>query len=109
MHQKEYWVKVAGSASEIPFAENNLATVQVEGKSICLARTGSGLKACAARCPHAGGDLAEAFLDKMENIVCPVHGYRFSVNTGRDSRSEGYFLKIYKIKETAEGVFIKLE
>ena len=109
MDQKENWIKVAGNINEISFAENNIATIRIEAKTICLARTGNGLKACSAKCPHAGGDLSEAFLDKKENIVCPVHGYRFSINSGRDTNGEGYFLKIYKIKETEEGIFIKLE
>ncbi len=109
MDQKENQVKVAGNINEISFAENNIATIQIEAKSICLVRTGKGLKACSAKCPHAGGDLSEGFLDKKENIVCPVHGYRFSINNGRDTNGEGYFLKIYTIEETEEGIFIKLE
>ncbi|MDE3184876.1 MAG: Rieske 2Fe-2S domain-containing protein [Bacteroidota bacterium] len=109
MDQKENWIKVAGNIDEISFADNNIATIHIEEKTICLARTGDSLKACSAKCPHAGGDLSEAFLDKKENIVCPVHGYRFSINSGRDTNGEGYFLKIYKIKETEEGIFIKLE
>ena len=109
MDQKETWIKVASNINEIAFAENNIATIQIAEKSICLVTTAEGLKACSAKCPHAGGDLSKAFLDKKENIVCPVHGYRFSINSGRDANSEGYFLKIYKIKETEEGIFIKLE
>jgi 3-phenylpropionate/trans-cinnamate dioxygenase ferredoxin subunit len=109
MDQKETWIKVAGNINEIAFAENNIATIQIAEKSICLVATAKGLKACFAKCPHAGGDLSKAFLDVKENIVCPVHGYRFSINSGRDANGEGYFLKIYKIKETEEGIFIKLE
>jgi 3-phenylpropionate/trans-cinnamate dioxygenase ferredoxin subunit len=109
MDQTENWIKIAANANEIPFGENNIASIQIQEKTICLAKSANGLKACSANCPHAGGDLSEGFLDKHGNIICTVHDYRFSLNTGRDSGNEGYFLKIYKVKETAEGIFVKLQ
>ena len=109
MDETEKWIKIARNINEISFQDNNIAPIRIAEKSICLAKTGNGLKACSANCPHAGGDLSEGLLDKKENIICPVHNYRFSLNNGRDKDGEGYFLKIYKVKETGEGIFIKLE
>ncbi len=109
MDQPEKWTKIADSLPGIFFGNNNIGKIQIAEKSICIAKTPDGLKACSASCPHAGGDLSAAFLDKKQNIVCPIHNYRFSLNTGRDALDEGYFLKIYQLKETAEGIFIKLE
>jgi nitrite reductase/ring-hydroxylating ferredoxin subunit len=37
----------------------------------------------AADCPHLGGPLDEADLDAEGCVVCPWHGYRFDVRTGR--------------------------
>ncbi len=109
MCQKENWKKAAGNIGEISFKENGIASINIGEKTICIAKTSSGLKACLSKCPHAGADLSEAFLDKKQNIICPVHGYRFSLDTGRDTNDEGYFLKIYEVKETGDGIFIKLE
>ncbi len=109
MDETENWIKIAGNINEISFQDNHIAKIQIAEKSICLVKTSDGLKACSANCPHAGGDLAEGFLDKKENIICPVHNYRFSLNTGRDKDGEGYFVKIYRMKETEAGIFIKLE
>jgi len=108
MDKKEDWIKIAASMDEIIFKENNIACIQIDGKSICVIKTKNGLKACSSRCPHAGGDLSSSFLDKRENIICPVHNYRFNLNNGRDTNREGYFLKIFKIKENEEGIFIEL-
>lgn len=102
-------VKIANKIDEISFKGNNIAVLQVGGKSICLAKTKAGLKACSSHCPHAGGDLSEGFIDKRGNIICPVHGYRFSLNNGRDTNNEGYFLKIYQVIQTDDGIFVKLE
>jgi 3-phenylpropionate/trans-cinnamate dioxygenase ferredoxin subunit len=109
MEKQEKLVKIAKNIQEISFPQNNIAVVNVEGKSICIARTNKGLKACSSLCPHAGGDLSEGFIDKRGNISCPVHGYRFSLKNGRDANNEGYFLKIYKVIEAEEGIFLKLE
>ena len=109
MDPRYQWTKIAESIHEIIFAQNNIAQISIGEKKICLIQTLNGLKACASKCPHAGGDLSNGFLDKKGNIVCPVHGYRFDCNTGRDSNGEGYFLKIYKVIENQEGIFIGLE
>ena len=109
MDEKETWIKVADDVQEVSFKENGIASIKIGDKEVCLFKTIAGLKACAEKCPHAGGDLSKGFLDNRGNIVCPVHGYRFSVQTGRDATGEGYFLKIYKVLQNDEGIFIKLE
>ncbi len=109
MDENENWIKVADSADEIQFKDNEIAKIEIEEKSICLIKSAEDIKACASKCPHAGNDLSDGFVDKKQNIVCPLHGYRFSMRNGRDINDEGYFLKIYPVKETPEGIFIKLE
>ncbi|MEO8823284.1 MAG: Rieske 2Fe-2S domain-containing protein [Ginsengibacter sp.] len=108
MEKIENWIKIAAGINEISFAENKIATIKIADKTICIAKINEDLKAFSSQCPHAGGNLSGGFMDKKGNIICPVHGYRFSMNTGRDSGCEGYFLKIYKIEQRDEGIFIRL-
>jgi nitrite reductase/ring-hydroxylating ferredoxin subunit len=107
MNKEETWIKVAENIDEINF-ENNIGCVQIKEKSICIIKTTNGLKACSSRCPHAGGDLSAGFLDSKGNIICPVHNYRFNLKNGRDSNGEGYFLKIFPVRENEEGVWLKV-
>jgi 3-phenylpropionate/trans-cinnamate dioxygenase ferredoxin subunit len=109
-HEKKYkWHKIAELISNISFRENNLAEIEVAGKKICVAKTSDSLTACASKCPHAGGNMCEGFLDNNENIVCPVHRYVFNLKNGRDVSGEGYYLKIYPVKISDEGIFIGFE
>lgn len=109
-HEKKYkWHKIADIPSEMIFGENNLAEHEVAGKKICVAKTKHSLIACTLKCPHAGGKMSEGFLDKNDNIVCPVHRYVFSLKNGKDISGEGYYLKIYPVKINDEGVFIGFE
>jgi 3-phenylpropionate/trans-cinnamate dioxygenase ferredoxin subunit len=107
MDKQESWVKIANNVHELVF-ENNIAVVERNEKSVCIIKTMNGLKACSSKCPHAGGDLSAGFLDAKENIICPVHHYRFNLNHGRDTNGEGYFLKIFPVKEDEEGVWLKV-
>ena len=107
MSQNQRWIKIAGVNEDV-FDKSSIATLNVEGQNICIIKTTKGLKACSSLCPHASGDLSEGFLDKKENIVCPVHGYHFNLDHGRDTNNEGYFLKIFKVKENEDGVFVEM-
>lgn len=101
-------IKIAESLSEIPFNENGLAEAEVNGKKICLSFHDGRFAACAGGCPHAGGRMAQGYVDAVGNIVCPLHRYKFSLANGRNTSGEGYFLKTYPAEVTAEGVFITL-
>jgi len=78
-------------------------------KKITLAKAGDNLFACAYKCPHASGILADGFIDAMDNIVCPVHRYKFSLQNGRDTSGEGYHLKTYAVEVREDGVYIGFE
>ena len=104
-----FWKKIAESRAELFQGENNLAEIEVDGKLVCVVMHEEKLKACAAKCPHAGGKMATGYIDALGNIVCPLHRYKFSLENGRNVTGEGYFLKIYKVEERVEGVFIGIE
>jgi len=67
------------------------------------------LMACAQKCPHAGGMMAEGHLDALGNIVCPLHRYKFNLQNGRNVSGEGYFLKTFRVEIRKEGVFVGFE
>ncbi len=110
MKDKKYkWHRITGSIMDISFGENNLAEVEIDGKLICLAKTNSTINACTNKCPHAGGRLVEGWLDALGNIVCPVHRYKFSLNNGRDTSGEGFYLKVYPVVQKEDGLYIGIE
>jgi 3-phenylpropionate/trans-cinnamate dioxygenase ferredoxin component len=53
------------------------------------------LFAVSRRCRHLGADLANGSIDREGCLVCPWHGARFDVATGRMTRGpQGVFAKI---------------
>jgi nitrite reductase/ring-hydroxylating ferredoxin subunit len=59
--------------------------IDVQGVRIRVVEAGGKLCAHATVCPHLGGPLEEALPDADGCIVCPWHGYRFDLRTGRSA------------------------
>jgi nitrite reductase/ring-hydroxylating ferredoxin subunit len=55
---------------------------QVDGVRVAVFEMGEGEHALADRCSHRGGPLSEGTLEQS-CVVCPWHGSRFDVRTGR--------------------------
>ena len=53
------------------------------------------LFAVTRRCRHLGADLAKGSVDREGCLVCPWHGARYDVATGRMTRGpQGFFAKV---------------
>lgn len=102
------WYKIAESVTEIPFSPNGLAIRTAAGKAITVGICNGQLIACAHKCPHAGGILADGYIDSLGNIVCPLHRYKFDPRNGRNVSGEGFFLKTFAIEEKADGVYVNI-
>ncbi len=109
LSKKVNWHKVADSIATIDWRKNNMAVIEVGGKKITLVKLENEIAACAGKCPHAGGEMADGFVDALGNVVCPLHRYKFSLHNGRNVSGEGYYLKVYKIEQREEGVFVGVE
>ena len=107
--QKYTWHKVADHLNELDFAANHIAVTEVKGKKICVAKFNDAAFAFAFKCPHAGGFLADGYIDALGNVVCPLHRYKYSLQNGRNVSGEGYYLKHWPVEIREEGVFIGME
>lgn len=110
MSGKKYtWHKVADSIAELFSADAVLVERQVNGKRLCFTLYQQKVFACTSSCPHAGGKMAEGYVDAAGNIVCPVHRYKFSLLNGRNASGEGYFLKTFPVETRDEGIMVGFE
>jgi nitrite reductase/ring-hydroxylating ferredoxin subunit len=107
--KKFTWHKVSENINQLEFATNNIAVVEVKGKKICVGKTVTGIFAFAYKCPHAGGILADGFIDALGNIVCPLHRYKYDLRNGRNISGEGYYLKHWPVELRQEGVYVGFE
>jgi 3-phenylpropionate/trans-cinnamate dioxygenase ferredoxin subunit len=102
------WHKIAEGISEISFSANGLTIIEVAGKTITIGRHNDLIFACAQKCPHAGGILADGYIDAVGNLVCPIHKYRFNPQNGRNISGEGFYLKVFAVELRENGVFVNI-
>lgn len=103
------WLRIADHLDDIHFGDNNIALAAAGDKKICIGRFEGTLFAFASRCPHAGGALYEACINRAGHIVCPVHGYKFNIRTGYNVSGEGYYLMHWEVVVKPDGVFVNME
>jgi nitrite reductase/ring-hydroxylating ferredoxin subunit len=107
MVEKKYtWYKVADHIDDLKFSDNNIAMAEMEGKKICVGRFNETLFAFAYKCPHAGGILADGYIDVLGNIVCPLHRYKYDMKNGRNVSGEGYYLKNWPVEKKEDGIYV---
>lgn len=106
------WIKIFENETELKnyVAFLKVNTIIVEGKKICLAHTSKGIFAIQEKCPHNGASLQFGFCnDKDNSIVCPLHRYHFSLETGRALSGIADAGRTYPIKITEQGVLLGIK
>jgi nitrite reductase/ring-hydroxylating ferredoxin subunit len=106
MDENFNWIKIADNIAELPWQENNMCVVEAGGKKITLARKNEAACAFAYKCPHAGGIMANGYLDAMGNVVCPLHRYRFNMLNGRNTSGEGYYLQTFAVRIVDRAIYV---
>ena len=73
------WVRAASAASIPP---GDYATVEVDGVFVAIFNVGGEFLAVEDVCTHDGGGLAGGAVEG-DQVICPRHGARFCLRTGR--------------------------
>ncbi len=76
------------------------------GKRICLVRTQDRLLAVADTCTHNGESLSKGKVNFQGEVVCPWHGNRFNLVTGRESGERSADLETFPTRIDEDGVFV---
>jgi nitrite reductase/ring-hydroxylating ferredoxin subunit len=102
------WIKVFASEAEALkiFESQKIYTIGVNEQRVCVVHRGNAFYAFSARCPHAGASLSDGYLNQNLEIVCPLHGYRFSLLDGRQASRTDCTLPLFPLEIRQEGVFL---
>jgi len=103
------WIKLTENLNTLVFNNNHIATTQVNDKNICIAHFNEKYFGFAYHCPHAAAIMADGYIDAKGNAVCPLHHYKFNLQSGRNVSGEGYFMKTFPIEIRNDGVWIGMK
>lgn len=95
------WHKIE---AEIP-GDEFVKQINVNGKKLCLVKHQQQLFAVQNTCPHAGGVLSGGWC-KNGNLICPVHRWEYSLQTGRGAEGQGDYIDTFPLEERADGVYV---
>ena len=82
--------------------------VRAADKEICIVRNGEELFAFQDACAHMGENLHKGNTNPYNEIVCPLHAYRFNMKTGEESERRCSSLRTYSVEINKDGVFIQV-
>lgn len=86
---------------------NQPRLVRAGNKEICIVLLGEKLHAFQNECSHMGESLHKGNMNYLNEIVCPLHTYRFNIVSGEESERRCKALKIYPIIDSSDGIFIE--
>jgi len=90
------------------FQEKPLRTLRIGERKLCLAHSNGKFYAFEALCPHQKHPLVTSSLNGFDELICPLHFYRFNLETGQEASRLCRDLITFPIEETDDGIFIKL-
>ena len=85
--------------------EGRPRSVEIGGARIALVRLGGTVHALSARCSHAGGPLDLGWVEENE-LVCPLHRWRFRPSDGRCTTVRGEWVVSYACEVRGEEVWV---
>lgn len=117
---------LAGRSTSIP--DNGRLVVDIGDATVGIFRVGGKLFAYQNTCPHMGGPVCQgliipavrelvnerqvstgyAFDESEMRIVCPWHGYEFSIETGAHPAKASIRLKKVAVEEEGGAVYVTL-
>lgn len=94
-----------GGIDKVPLGQGFCFVIDQQEVAVFRPRSG-GVCAIANRCPHRQAPLAEGLIDQ-KNVVCPYHGHKFDLHTGKGSEA-GEQVKVYEVREEKGEIWVRL-
>lgn len=102
------WIKIFkefdAAARTIP--DGNSKLVIIGNHRICLSNVNNQFYAIQDTCPHSGHSLSQGKINYLNEVVCPLHGYRFSLKHGQEGDQKCADAKTYRVRMDEEGLAI---
>ena len=85
-----------------------LKKIVYRNQSYCAVRMGEQILVFSDLCPHERASLSQGKITGYDEIVCPLHSYRFNLKLGDESSLRCPGLEFIPVKVMEEGVFIDI-
>lgn len=87
--------------------DSRIKKVRLGNREIAIVRIGERIYGFATFCPHRGASLIQGTIHSGE-IICPLHHYRFELQSGRSKAGDCSDLETFPCRLSEEGLKITL-
>ena len=95
---------IESAQKTIPSGQQRL--VRIGQRNICLVNWQGTFYAVENACPHMGHPLSQGTLNPFQEIVCPLHTYRFHLKTGEEAERRCKDLQTYQVLQEEKLVIV---
>lgn len=88
---------------------NHIQLIVAKGKKVCLIHSKYGFSVADDLCPHLGESLSKGTINFLNEIICPLHHYRFNLIDGKECGERARDLTIHKVKHNTSGFYIGID
>jgi nitrite reductase/ring-hydroxylating ferredoxin subunit len=83
--------------------KNNVPRLaKANGNHFCVVRVRDRIYAFESLCPHLKEPLSNGKINHLDEIICPLHHFRFSLKTGSETSNRCRPLIIYPVAQETE-------
>lgn len=100
------WIRIFDR--EIIQQPDFVTAAHIQGKKLCIIKSGPQIFVTQRKCPHAGADLSQGWC-KKEKLICPHHRYQYDLHTGRGAEGQGDAIRIYPVENRPDGIYVGFE
>ncbi len=90
--------------ADIP--EGGAKLVRANGEEMAVFKSDGKVFGVQNSCPHEGGQLCKGWLEAGE-VVCPLHGYKFNLQSGICSTDPKLKIKVFKLVAQGDGATVE--
>ena len=96
----------AKAKSVVP--KDKLKKIITREYTLCLVHTKEGFFAIEDACPHMHASLSKGRVTPFNEVVCPLHSYRFDLTNGMECQNRSRDARTFSVELNEEGLFIFL-
>lgn len=104
------WHKLFANETEARQAvpPRKLMQFVLDGRRVCFAHTPAGFFSLDDACPHLGHSLSRGTTNYLNEVVCPWHSYRYSMQNGQECDFRTRKAVVHPVEVREDGVYVGL-
>ena len=91
---------------EVPLGTSR--KLAIKEKTYLLIHSSNGFAVSDYLCPHQNEPLNKGKMNAFNELICPLHEYRFNLKTGAESSGRCRSLTLYQIAVKTDGLYIEI-